>query len=287
MPTLIGIKEGPDSASISYVDKRYVRRYERTYLVETDNSTQDALSAAQTLGLPSIGSTWTSGVDFDLGARLISIEPSRIPGTRIWELLFSWDSTTKQDDEQAEKPEDRTPEWDWSYETIQQQLLSDKLDGKPIENSAFEPIFLDTDVPISILTITRFKETFDRNEIFDYVGKVNSMPFWDAAPRTVLMAGITDRRSDTRATDGTEYRLVTYTLKFHPDPDGWILKVLDQGTKYFENFVEKTFVDDNQNPTVGKLDGNGGALADGANDVYLEFSPHDEADFTALDLGPW
>lgn len=291
MPILLGTKDASFPASVSYADKRYVRRYTRTYYVQADNSTQDGLTVAETSGLPSIGDAWTSGGDFDTGARLISIDPSPIPGTNLWEVECTWDSTTKQDDEKDLPPDERTPEWDWSYETIQQQLRRDVVDDVPVQNSIGEPLFVDHDVAISILTITRFKESFSQSEIDDYGNRVNDAPFWGFAPGRVKCAGIADRKSDTRGTDGTQYRLVTYVFKVHPDPNGWLTWVLDSGTKYRTsddaNAQILTFVDDNQNPTIGKLDGTGKKLADGADDVNLWFRGNQEADFNDLDLGPW
>tara|TARA_R100000808_G_C2153695_1_gene164195 strand:+ start:6244 stop:7197 length:954 start_codon:yes stop_codon:yes gene_type:complete len=197
--------------------------------------------------------------------------------------------------EDALDPEDRTPTWRWTSETIEEVVEDDKETEEPIRNSAKEQIILTAPRPIAVLTIERYKETSDtpaQTEILNYQNTVNETPFWGFPERCCLLQEIEDSPVNI---NGTVYRLRRYVIKINLRTDkdgdliGWQSYVLDQGTRYKESAADTTYVpfqDEHRNPTTGLLKDDGTALPAADDPEWLNFNRFPKTELNDLKLGP-
>ena len=286
MAYVIGAKPANESSeSYSDSDKTVNRVYELTFYVKTSGNEREQAALAA-VGVPAIGAYWASGSESDSGARCISRSAEEV-SPHFWHVTCEFDTKASPESENPDTaPEDRTPEWSWSYETKEVALIKDAIavPDKAILNAAKEPLFATTQKPIAVLTISRYQTSFDEQTIFDYVGKKNSAVFWGSAIHTAMMAGINDSPVEI---DGRKLRRVEYVIKF--DQDGWEIELLNHGTRYDNdppNEDWRAFEDKPGNATTGNLKLDGGKLAPGGNPTFLTFDAQPEANLNDLDLGP-
>lgn len=121
----------------------------------------------------------------------------------------------------------------------------------------------------------------------DFIGKTNSAIFWGAAPGQVMIRNISATpffRQDNEG-GGTPYIKVTYDFIF---ADTWDLVLLDIGTFYFDADQNKIQFEANGQPTLGLLDGAGGALPTPVAPTDAVFLPpkrlYDSENFDLLQL---
>lgn len=320
MATLLGEKYNIVSTDETYdVDKRTKSRvYSVTYYIQ-GSSSEGPPSILVTTGLPRIGSYLTVNSESDTSARCINRRiAEHDTNTNIWAVECSFDTkvTVSEDSGDQQDPTDLTPEWSWSFETIDKVLEKDPISSKPIINTAGEKLFLVSPIAIPILTIERYETFFDPDVILAYVNHTNSSTFWGAAEGQALMAGIDDNPEDV---DGVTYRKVKYVIKFNITEYGWAELVLNQGSKHrvlnpFEDKdaqsdASKQFfaaLDRTGSPTTVILDKDGYRLGAGPssdavapdyapveedptleNGGYLKFDRFPSANFNTLVLGPW
>lgn len=145
-----------------------------------------------------------------------------------------------------------------------------------------------------ILTITR-NESIASNHpglALTYQDTVNSDTFWGAAPGQVKCQSITVQRLVKNFPDGTvlPYLKATYIFHFR---NTWDIQILDKGTWYYNKpggtmdqslWKRVKFTSDDNQLIEGLLDGTGGALAKGANPVFLTMRLYDRVPFGALNL---
>lgn len=284
------------TAEIRYQTMEPGRRLEGTQVVETltldyvitgATSHDEAMLAS---GLPQLGDLASfSGFSSIMRCESLSYpELAYDAGVFICRAQFASGVSQEDQNDAAIPPEFRTPKWAWSVELVEEPLIEDAQEAdKGIVNSVGEPLFTTTLVPIPVLTISRYESSFDPQTILDYVGKVNAAEFWGAAAGKAWMAGINDREETV---DGRRLRFVEYAIKFRTDNQGWKAKLLDQGTYYSDGVSFVRFTDDYGNPTTGNLDGTRsfeGERAAFAETKFLEYNRYAEADFSALNLGPY
>lgn len=241
----LSLSESWDAAKV-----RTNREHEITYVVVMDSETDDEADVDLVSGVPQIGDL--SGVV--AGALCIAREFNEV-GPKVWEVTATYSTSYSGD------PTDIDPlKWAWSFETIDEPLLWDAVNGGAIKNSAWEPLPpINTPIAVPVLTIKRYETFFSGSTLLAYVNKVNSDAFWGAAAGQCLCAGIT---ADQISVDGEDLWEVTYTFKFKMDSYGWKARILDQGSYFWSGTVgsstKTAFETDDGKPTIGNLDGSGG-----------------------------
>lgn len=245
------------------------------------------------------GTPYQLGFLLDCGStptRIIDLALSRSEENRLlWFLDVTADSTIDEEDaeESQTPPDQRTPEWSWDFETIEQIIATD-VNGLPVVNGVGEPFELTAPRALPVLHIERWEPTFDPDTILDYMNTVNDAEFWGAPAGSALMAGIRDRKDTQEVYAGVYYRKVSYTIKFAlpfvaDALEGWTELLLNRGTFYLAEDGLNTkihFMAGGQQIT-GNLDILGHKLAEGLPAQILRFEKFSQADFSALNLGPY
>lgn len=233
-------------------------------------------------------------------ARIVSRSLDRHPADPLtWYVDVTADSRVEEEDDENTPPDQRLPEWSWDFETIERVATKDasgsgNVSGRHIVNAVGEPFELTVPIALPVLTIERWQTSFSPQTIINYVNRVNSTTFWGAQKGVALMAGIRDRKDTQQVFQGQFFRKVTYTIKFalpyiEDVLEGWKALLLNRGTFYFTSASDKTpkpFLAQGSHVT-GNLTATGEKAADGAEPVVLKFDIHKEADFNALQLGPF
>ncbi len=188
-------------------------------------------------------------------------------------------------------PDQLTPEWSWSSETITRAVVNDS-NGDFYGSSAGEPYGREIQIALPVLKIERYEPSFDPATIVAYVNHVNDSEFWGVEAGAVLMSAIEDRKDTHVIYGGKYYRKVSYTLKFAvPFIDqvlqGWDDLLVDQGTYYKDSNGTLTHFKVSGSETTGLLDGQGYKNTDPEVAYIFARKPFPEADFSALNLGPY
>lgn len=259
-----------------------------TYVVRADTDDADETEVERIPGVPYIGMS----SPINLAARCTSRRFNEI-APYVWEVEATFSSNFSGEPEK-EEPWDSRPVWSWSTEQVEEPLEfdaeGDDEDGFiAITNSALEPFQppATVDVAMPVLTISRYELGFTPLVILGYVNKVNSASFWGAAAGHVLLSSITANLETVK-----EWRVwkVQYTFKFKMDYHGWKLRLLDQGSYYWDGTVgagkKVSFGDSAMQQVIGNLDGEGGKNAT-AIPEFVEFNRYGSVDFNTLQLGPW
>jgi hypothetical protein len=291
MPKILTVKPGTIKGTDRWTGRaKYSKKFTFVYTVLGDSTLDDEDTIAATPGLPLLG-------QIVKGAYCVSKQyDEKDTHALLWEVTCQFDSDASfaPDDDIQKDPPDFTPEWSWSYETIEQLIDVDQITGDLIETAAGEKIPITGPFAIPVLTIQRYKETFDPDEILLYANRTNETEFWGADPKVALLAGIQDKRAVIQTVN---YRLVTYTIKFNflmvkSGSDlvftGWNAAPLHQGTYYKRTSDSKKvpFLDENGKPRLGNLTVSGDDNGD-SDPNYLDFARHRQANLNQLDLGPW
>lgn len=256
--------ELPNSPSGEYGQSN---RFTRNFQILAQNRTDDLDTVkGLTIGLPLYLSPYGS-----TASRAKSYRWDRvIPGSEYWTCEVGYEELDDPDNEDPENPLADLPEIDLVMEAAEEPLLytgerssSGLVVGQGIVNSAGEPFN-----PPPTKQVFHPKLTISRNESIDtdamtlarrYAGKVNADVFWGAAAGEARITGISAKPFQREGQDGdrTPYIKMTYTIQF---ADTWKLSLLDQGTFYWDINGNKIQFEANGQPTIGLLDGTGGAL---------------------------
>lgn len=213
---------------------------------------------------------------------------------RKWYLDVSYeeiDDETRDNKDTA--PDELEPEWSWTFETVDKVLTNDVDTGDPVTNTAGEVIDMVAPVVIPVLTIERYQESFDPNDILNYVNHRNASAFWGADPGTALLAGIEDRKDTHVVYANRYYRKVRYVVKFMlpfiPNvQEGWTDLVLNRGTYYIDSNGNKIHFKAGGSEITGDLLENGDKLPDDAAFwVFVRVNRFPEAELNDLELGPF
>lgn len=245
-----------------------------------------ALSETILTGLPS---------SLALGSRLGSCglrqrTAERDPKNRqLWHVPLEYSSEIDEEssEDQTKPPDQRRVKYNWDFETRDILFSKDVDTGLAVANSVEEPFELTTEFVIPVLNLSTYRVSFPPNIIKDYVNRTNSEVFWGFPKRTVAMAGIRDSETE-EVYNGIRYRSVQYVLKMMIPKidnviDGWKEFIMDRGSFYKEGGVKKVFTAQGSR-IVGKLDGSGGKLADGAVPIFKTFNRLPQTDFRALGI---
>ncbi len=304
MATLQGRDSGFPKGTADWDGRRIVRTYEDQWQVRAANESEGPKAIIETLNLR-LGDTFFD----DEFAYVKRVGPAvRESGNRlVWHVpVFYTTQMPIVDIDELQNdtaPEDRRLRRRWSFETLQVAATKDAVSGAALVNSVNEPLELTEDIVIPVLTVERYKQSFDHQEILDYVNHVNAAAFYSAPAKTALMAGIEAEEDALEVHNGTLYDRVRYTIKFKipvtEDNKGWLWRIIDMGTIHRDPDDETKFVPYLSDPDVttgdrsqitGPLDGEGNPLDVGDPLFVLPdntgFNKHKTANFDTLAIGP-
>jgi len=228
--TLDGIKRGSRKASWTVGSRGLItRQYITSYIVTSDDGTDDEKDALNTSGIPLFGATWTGdNGSTDTKSMVRRKEVVDHDATRkLWVIECEWSSESDQaagenpsgDDE----PTDWDPEIEWDTESIE---IVPTLDNNKnlIVNYAGDPF---TEPPITktihlpVLRYSRWELNFSAQTQLDYSGKVNKDVYLGFPIGSAMMRGI---KSNKRFVGGLPFWWTTYSVIFAPQlqsPAGW------------------------------------------------------------------
>lgn len=212
----------------SNVDKDGVRTYTRTYIVQTDLSTDGAGVVREAAGIPKRGDVYATDYEIDLGVKCIEKEAKNDgewPCKWMVEVKYSssWADTAKTDENPLSRPVDES----WGNAPFQEVIEKD-IDDFIVANSAYERY----DPPITrdanrlTLTLKKNIQAFAPDFYATYLNpcSVNDSGFWGFGAGKVKVKSITA----TKKYEGqTTYDEVTAT--FEINDAGWDAEILDAG----------------------------------------------------------
>lgn len=179
------------------------REWDITHLVGTTNSNDGPSSVMVTPGLPTIGSAWIVGNDFDTWAFCTPEMTIRTFQTQndagfYWSVQqrFTTEPQNRCQDTTIEDPLSEPHEISGSFVKYSKEATEDK-DGKKIENSAFERMtgrILEVDDNRPTVSISKNFLTLPLTLFTDYIDTVNDEELWGLGPRKVKLSAITWRR---------------------------------------------------------------------------------------------
>lgn len=192
----------------------------------------------------------------------------------------------------------REPDISYDTETIQVAARGEVNDEgetvKAMANSAGEPYdpHPEDQMEIMLINITRWGDPFfSLREFYATQNSVNSNAFTFGdlqiparSCKTRIRISKTNRHSSP---DGAISLYRQFDILLAVNPLGWDLELLDFGTFYREDSKIIRFIDDT-GEELGKLDGQGGKLAEGQEEAYNFWASKKETDFSflALPAGP-
>lgn len=192
----------------------------------------------------------------------------------------------------------RRPDISYDTETIQVaargEVDEDGKTIKPMTTSAGEPYdpHPEDQLEIMLINITYWGEPFfSLRQFYATQNSVNSnaFTFGDLAiqAREAKVRIRISKEQRHNSPDGTLVLYRQFDLLLAVNPLKWDLELLDFGTFYRDAGKVKRFIDDT-GEELGLLDGNGGKLADGADEIYNFWESKKTTDFSflALPAGP-
>lgn len=137
------------------------------------------------------------------------------------------------------------------------------------------------------ITLSIYRPAFDATKQKKFLGAINSQPvtFNNVvyAPRTLMVT----QYDGQRVTTGEMARKWQVTISMLVDEDTHRLYLFDYGTKYYASAADRAagrvsvFRGKDDGQIKKRLDGQGFALADNAEDVFLEYLVYREEDFNS------
>lgn len=285
--TLVGIKS--EGRSANYNNEGH-RTYERTYIVRTDDKTDDAVRVLRCVGVPRLYFPWVAATESDTDALCTELAAEQLrESPYYWEVKATYSTDNKKQDPQQNEPPLKRPAR-ITFTHVMRQKIYEGSQSRGSENipdhspdpailnivgfgpsnqvEVFDPPVL-IDEAIPVLTIQRYEQFINPQIISQYVNTVNEDVFFTFAPRTCKLNNIT---VDVEIEEmGQRVRQVTYEI--HHRPESWDLRILDVGTKYWSgNGVgQGSLVEHNESGEQTKflLNGKGGKLDSGKEAVFI------------------
>ena len=305
MARVIGLPDGTITSKQELESKNGLwivqRQFSITYhvLATTSETTEDVVLAS---GIPALFSTY--GL-----CRCKCITPKEnttvvMNGTAyiLWDVECEYDSKVDDSQNTGDSPENRRPTIGWTGDNVKEHFQK-SLDDKKVQSTAGEPIFLEDEILIPILTITRYERApFDQNIMLQFANCLNISTFYGAPRGSALMMPM-EVPEEEEVINGVRYVKPKYRIKFKlkydaffgvPIQDTWVPEVLNQGYKYkylADDGVTlkgpKIWLDESGNPDTVNLAEDGTILPLNADPIFLKFYTKNYAEFNALNLGPF
>lgn len=238
-------------------DSENKRTYMRNYRVVTDDPSQSAQSVREAVGIPTTGTSYAVGTDFDTGALVVDINARQgTEGRLVWYVEVTY-STKEPGDGDGQDGNGNPTDDPVAYYSklrsgfaqftgkIYKQQADDPILGaahpiiginKPIWNSAkqpFRPPWIEVDDSHLVVTITRNQAGYDASVAENFQDALNDGAWGISylgfqllcSPRTAKMQNI--GCGDVQFINGIRFREVVYEI--HVKRDGWAVEALDHG----------------------------------------------------------
>jgi|GEM_PF-5348909 hypothetical protein len=244
--TLQGIMRGSRNAVFSAEEHGLIHRnYVTSYVITSDDGTDDEGDVYETSGLPA----WSSGFVGDNGRtdsgaivnrrRIVDHDETR----KLWIVEVEWDSATDQQTGSnsggSDSPQDWSPEIEWDSESFTVNPTKDHA-GTVLLTPAGDPYTdppIEKTVHIPTLRYSRWELGFSASTQILYSGKTNLDVFLGFGVREALMGGIKAR---SEFIGGVQFWWVTYPIKFNVKT--WDAEVFDRGENYLVGGVKTSAV---------------------------------------------
>jgi len=258
------------------------RTYQRLFQVLTTTPLDGALAISQTNQLPRMYDPYVTLTEYDLGARVVSIDPHETEDPGRWEVAYEYSSKLSQPEQAAisapatpsngtpiptngvtpelatyqANPLSRQTKMRWRAEKVERAVMKDLAD-EPIMNSAGTRFPLTIQEPVLVLSISRNEAAFDPNTAFNYMNAVNTDTWFGFPPFSC-------RIDDISAEDAHEENLYFWKVSYviHISARLWRLEILDEGTHERVSGVLQSILDNAGRPVSEPvpLDGAGQRL---------------------------
>jgi hypothetical protein len=276
-------------------DKDGHRTYKIKWLVQTTSVNDGPAHALIASGLPTIGSSWSQGNDYDAWARCLPNQVCRYitrnESGRWWEVeqTFSTKPLSRCQDTTIDNPLNEPDRISGGFSKYTEEISLDK-DGKEIENSAEEAfrgpqVEFDNNRPT--VTIEKNVLVLPLDTIAEMVDTVNDSTLWGLQKRKVKLSNV----SWSRELYGTCTFFYKVSYEFDINFDTFDRTVIDIGTRFKIKGAEadnknqyERYTDINGELTTCHLDGNGNLLAAGDDPVEIEIKYYDESNFLTLGI---
>lgn len=219
------------------------RRFRTQYTVLTDDPVNDTgfvVMAAP--GLPQYGDVLVE----DISLRARSIYPRRRTLT-LWEVDVEFNTASGPS---SSNPLDEPPQISWDYNEYQEEVDID-IDGKPMLNSAREPLSAPVDFADPVLTVVRNYASISESTLLAYRNVVNS-DFFLVPAGQALMRPI---RAVRQVQNGFTFWQLTFNVMLRealPEQPGPFGTVGGSERAWYQRFVnEGRHEYDGDNPNSG------------------------------------
>lgn len=261
----------------------FKREYTVIYTVRTDDPLDGPRTVAGAIPF-TYGDPYSIGNDSDSEATLKKIVPS-LKGDSLtaWQCNLSFDTEPLFPEGVSggvTTPFDEPADVEWEFNPRQIGVSKDRH-GNRIRNSAGMPFdeIVTKDVTFPILNVSRYEASFPFGIAEMVADRVNSLTWQGFAPRTMKVHSIRAQRMYHVAW-GRYYR-ITYGFAFNRLT--WNYKPLDQGYhELIAGEISPIKKDGFQITDPLPLDGAGRLLAQGGQEIYLDFEIQDEINFDTV-----
>jgi hypothetical protein len=180
-------------------DMEMNRNYYARFLVETDDEEDGPQQVTFAPDLPTIGSSWNIGNDYDAGARctpIVDCESVIKNESNFWWIL-KYNFTTKPWKVCATNPFisplSNPDVISGSFGTYQEDTCQ-RYDGSIILSSSLEPVWTQKDLVRPTVNITQTRLNLELNLFAPMINTLNSSPLWGLSARCIKLRNVAWRR---------------------------------------------------------------------------------------------
>jgi len=261
-----------------------------------DRGSDDALVVAHFDSIPKLGTPYSFGNTTRRDYRARRAKPRFLkpipPNGAAWEVEVFYDNAVGSDNRPA--PTEGDP---FTLSSVMERFrvtATHDLNGKRITNSAGEPLQVEREMLVPVISMIRMEYTNPLLRQALFMDRVNSRPMWGQPPGQIYMRKIAP---GTTVSYGDNYAVwtVNYEVAINLEGTGWQWELLDAGRNVIS---EKAVPGGNriikQEPILDAtgaavtdpqlLDGHGKLLPEGADPVYLYYDQRYIADLRDLRL---
>lgn len=262
------------------------RSFTESYIVTSDDGTDDEGNVYATSGLPTVGDDWVGqNGSTNTGVTVVRVKISDHDATKkLWIVEVDYSSELPDGGNASNpsgSPTDWSPQIEWTAEKLPFKVRED-TSGKPLVNPLGDLYDVEEYRPLSVLRYSRWQVSFTSATQLAFMNRMNSDVFLGWPPLTALMDEIS---AEARFIQGFQFWWVTYIVIF--EPKTWIEKIPVSGGRYLGTAGDFTTV-------TSALSDNGVTRVNLNRDGTIrEFTPPDfdyfqtkeTANFTPLILG--